>query len=590
MTSPALSKHLAHNSGIKLLSQALQQVLDRPWLTLVIVTYLVLAWVSWGKLGDPIIDIGHEVEIPRRLLMGQVLYRDIQIAYGPFPYYLHALALKVFGQHLEVFYITGLLVSFTLVGLVFRLGQVLTNQVWAALMALAVVGYGVFVPGLYNFVLPYSYGCTYGMVFGLGAIVLLWHYTRELHLGWLLLSGLSVTLALLSKPEYGMSALVAVWIGLNLSPMQRWQTRLKHNVLWLMVVLVTTGVPLAFLAAQSSWQTLYQSFFPVGKFALLNRNLLFRTSWLMTVSSWWTSAKVALPDFLFLLGAMTLSRKLPLPQTLPWQPALKFSLGTLLGGLGLWLGQTLATHHAPHYLHPLDHLQWTIPVIGVWFLLQIRGFKGDIRGILLVTLLVYAALLNARWLWDIRAYGLYATPVVILFLVFCHDLAGLLRWRLAAVLWAGLVIGLVMRTGEFQAYRWAISSTYGTIYTNDQPLAQASQQTIELLAALKVRTALVLPEGSLLNFLSNTTSPSRETNLIPGILATPQEEHNFVTQMHADPPQAIVLVDPLLFEQQLWGYSGYAAYNPLVSTWITQEHYLVNRFPMSLGSISIYVP
>ncbi|MDI6606249.1 MAG: hypothetical protein QME65_03800 [Candidatus Omnitrophota bacterium] len=46
--------------------------------------------LSWLKWGDLIIDIGNEMYIPREILLGKVLYRDIYYYHGPFSVYFNA--------------------------------------------------------------------------------------------------------------------------------------------------------------------------------------------------------------------------------------------------------------------------------------------------------------------------------------------------------------------------------------------------------------------------------------------------------------------------------------------------------------------
>jgi hypothetical protein len=46
-----------------------------------------MAWLSWLKWCDPIIDFGRELYIPWALCQGKVLYKDINMFfYGPFSY------------------------------------------------------------------------------------------------------------------------------------------------------------------------------------------------------------------------------------------------------------------------------------------------------------------------------------------------------------------------------------------------------------------------------------------------------------------------------------------------------------------------
>ncbi len=58
--------------------------------------------MSWREWGDLCVDTGRELDLPRRLAEGQLLYRDARYYYGPLPPYVNALLYRVFGVHLDV--------------------------------------------------------------------------------------------------------------------------------------------------------------------------------------------------------------------------------------------------------------------------------------------------------------------------------------------------------------------------------------------------------------------------------------------------------------------------------------------------------
>ncbi len=79
---------------------------DRPWerisALIIVMAGIGMAWLSWQKWCDPIIDFGRELYIPWVLSQGKVLYKDINMFfYGPFSYYVNALLFKIFGIHIN---------------------------------------------------------------------------------------------------------------------------------------------------------------------------------------------------------------------------------------------------------------------------------------------------------------------------------------------------------------------------------------------------------------------------------------------------------------------------------------------------------
>lgn len=137
-----------------------------PWLSSVLLGFTILTWASWGKLASLMLDTGHEVNIPVQMLAGQLLYRDIEINYGPLTYYVNTFVVQLLGQRMEVFFILGLVIALGVILLVYHLTKLLTNRTWAALCCAYLMIHIAFTPwgapgdmaGITNFVVPYSYG------------------------------------------------------------------------------------------------------------------------------------------------------------------------------------------------------------------------------------------------------------------------------------------------------------------------------------------------------------------------------------------------------------------------------------------------
>lgn len=57
---------------------------------------------SWLKLGDLITDTGRELQLPQRMLAGEVLYSELRLSYGPLGPYEKMLLYRILGLHVEV--------------------------------------------------------------------------------------------------------------------------------------------------------------------------------------------------------------------------------------------------------------------------------------------------------------------------------------------------------------------------------------------------------------------------------------------------------------------------------------------------------
>lgn len=195
-----------------------------PWLGLLPVggAFLVMAWLSWYKWPDVLIDFGLQLYLPWQLSEGRRLYDDIAyLPGGPLSLHYHALLFRLFGPSLNVLVASNLLILAGLVTLVYASFLRAADRLTATIVGLfLVVGfafshYQEF--GNYNYVTPYSHEVYHGLVLSV-ALVALW--TRQLKqpgVGGLALAGLCYGLVFLTKPEIFLAASLATATALVLA-------------------------------------------------------------------------------------------------------------------------------------------------------------------------------------------------------------------------------------------------------------------------------------------------------------------------------------------------------------------------------------
>ncbi|MDQ3013698.1 MAG: glycosyltransferase family 39 protein, partial [Acidobacteriota bacterium] len=131
--------------------------------------------VSWRRWTSPIADSGREMDLPLRLLKGELLYRDVHHLYPPFAPYFNALLYSIFGVHLDVLHAAGILCSILIATLCYRIARRLLAPVDASLAGVAVVIFCIFKPAG-NLIEPYSFAALYACAFALGALLLTLRY------------------------------------------------------------------------------------------------------------------------------------------------------------------------------------------------------------------------------------------------------------------------------------------------------------------------------------------------------------------------------------------------------------------------------
>src|SRR5262249_60557725 len=90
----------------------------QPAIALVFVAMLVVSWRRWIS---PVTDSGREMDLPLRLMKGELLYRDVYYLYPPFSPYFHSFLYRIFGEHIVVLIVSGALLEGLCVWLEYRI-------------------------------------------------------------------------------------------------------------------------------------------------------------------------------------------------------------------------------------------------------------------------------------------------------------------------------------------------------------------------------------------------------------------------------------------------------------------------------------
>src|SRR6266568_9374814 len=123
---------------------------------------------SWRKWPDPLIDFGEQLYSAWQLSQGAVLYRDVDLLYGPLSQYFNAVIFRIFGPGLIVLAITNLVIVAGISSSIY----ILFRQCWGVIAAwlstlifISVFAFSQFVDsGNYNYAAPYSHEAIHGIL------------------------------------------------------------------------------------------------------------------------------------------------------------------------------------------------------------------------------------------------------------------------------------------------------------------------------------------------------------------------------------------------------------------------------------------
>ena len=156
-----------------------------------------------------IVDIGRETDLPLRIMNGEMLYRDVHYIYPPFSPYFNALLYWVFGPHLDTLAFSGIFFTMLLTFLCFRIARKLMPASTAAIAVSFIILLCFFKPAG-NMILSYSFAGVHAAVFSLAAVLFTMNYAERRKRRDLVVAGIFIGLAVVTKQEFCFVAALSV--------------------------------------------------------------------------------------------------------------------------------------------------------------------------------------------------------------------------------------------------------------------------------------------------------------------------------------------------------------------------------------------
>jgi dolichyl-phosphate-mannose-protein mannosyltransferase len=524
---------------------------------------LSMLYFSWGTWPDLLIDFGRDLYIPWQLAAGKTLYLDVQhLLGGPVSPYLNSLWFRLLGTSLRTLVICNVLILAVLISLLYAVFRAISDRFAAAVAGLTFVlvfAFGQLDPvGNYNFICPYRHEVTHGLLFSVAALYFLHRYLRSSRARWILGAGLCLGLALLTKAEVSVAALLSaatafaslVWVE-----RPRAAPALKTSAGFA----ICCALP--FLAAV----------------ALLSRAMPVGPALDGIVGPWKASLSAAYLQSNFQLQVMGLADPVENLHALlrvsagyvgVLSAAILSSRALPAGGLvrraapvGLFVLTVAALKLAPvpwpDILRPLPLVM--AGAVGALGLQVLRGTADSIpeqrRRILCLSVAVFAAALLGKMLLNVHAYHYgfaLAMPAALLFCVVLLDwLPGSLRRRgrdarcFQAVALAAICVAASAHV-EGTRYWWGqksvrVASGADSFLADRRGLAMNAALAEIGKRTLPGDTLAVFPEGHMLNYLARRRSPTPYIDFMPTELAYFGEEV-MLDAFRKAPPDWIALV------------------------------------------------
>lgn len=171
-------------------------------ISLVLLFLMFIALGFGNSLGCILIDIGREASFPQQILEGKILYKDIFNIFGPLSYQMNAVFYKILGVNLKTLYLVGSLNALLTTLLAYSISRLFTSKGVSWIVTVFIMLTCVFCPWFVNEIFPYSYAATYALNAVLFSILFLMLYLKTSKQFFIPLSFFFVGVSLALKYEY----------------------------------------------------------------------------------------------------------------------------------------------------------------------------------------------------------------------------------------------------------------------------------------------------------------------------------------------------------------------------------------------------
>jgi hypothetical protein len=571
------------------------------------VAYIHIVASTWQRWGDIIIDCGRELDAPKQLLAGKVLYKDVRYWYGPLAPYTNALLYRLCGVHVSTLTTAGLVVAAVTMLLGYRIVRLFTGRLAAVAVAVAflyVAAFGLYVwNNIFNFAFPYAYAATYGMALAAASVFFLLRHAVRRRRRDFLLSCLFLALTALCKVEVLVAAGVAHGVFLVGWLPARRPGRLMYLLGYLAVVAAPACIYAYFYARTGSALWTDNLWLPgnvaAGGFTLKHSGFLDVARSLEELGS--SLAAMAGCFVLFALVALVERRVRRSPACGgAWRgPAfgvLVFTGSALAGTACYFLGAEITFRSLPVLLLvPFVVFTWR------WLL------KAEARATQVPAMVLYAFGLGALARMVLRCgaehYGFYLlVPGLFAFgVLWCHHLPAWLKRPPAPPALSAYACGVAMLaviTWTHADRRRAVAAevygpgptpfvrtAYGTMPCRAHYVGSVDEAVRFLEEEPPTTTVIVFPEGAAIAFLAGCTNPLGVHTYLPIDFSGSYDEARMVERVAESDPDYVLITARNVRE---FGAAGFGIdYGRTLGAWLEENYHVARRYQTRGYSVTV---
>lgn len=507
-----------------------------PVFIILAIINLLICGIYMGKLGTFFVDISREVYIPMAMNDGSVLYKDIFNVYAPLGYQINAFITKIFSDNIRTFYILGYINStFIIWGLYLTARLFLKKQEnnLPLFYCLLILFCSIYAISITNYIFPYSYSMVYALNAFIWSLLGLLYHIKKGKMQYLYLSCFLFGCCMSFKYEFILFGFVLFYYFLK-------NTNLKEKLICVLSFFIIPVLSITDLIIKGI--TIYDIHNALKYMIMLSKSQSAHNlySFLGFIPSK-SSLKFIIINFIsFLILCIILL--CPLKVVSRFKNKFSIILATTAELIILYF-----TDKAVFVQSNAAVFNWiglSVLIIFIYFFIKhIKNLKETDR--LFFILIVSTILISFKSIFYIafNSYGAYYFPLLLLCLIIY-----ITKYTIkseSSILWLLIFFIILFGFSNYERckiiHNIGIPFDKGVIWTEDYA-AEAIWKTYQYIKneTKDDDTILVMPEGAMLNYLTDRKSNNKYYYLLPPNIEI-LGENNIVEDLEKNLPEYIII-------------------------------------------------
>lgn len=522
--------------------------------------FLILCVLTWGKLGEPFVDCGREAYLPLAVLKGEVFIKDIFVSFNPCPlsFQINAILYKLFGVNLSVLYIAGIVSSYLILLLSYFITRTLFKSITAMAVTFLIMSFGVFVTYVFNYIFTYSYATLYSTLgllmcvfFSINAIK---NKENSKFNIFMYLAFTSIGFSIANKLDFSHIAVVVFLIPVILG---KFDFKRLFNYFICLIIFPVMSFSILFIQKLSindliNYLKLGYNYLNSEASKNFYKQFFYLSPKEYFITLFWGSIIFLFSFFICYKIARFYNKKY-------MSKIYIFLIGLFIIFSAIGLSKIMMFYSSAYfYVHYI--FCWFTPV-SILFLFsyyiqndKLKVSLNNAEELISVFIIVCAilSLLKTFFFIYLAIYGSYMTPLVVisLFIIFLKYAPQTIKviknteeWE-KSVSVAFIIMALIFLISNIYyqlSFKGVVNSDKGILYATN-PKDKLINESLDYIKknVPKNATCLVLPEGTIINFLSDRKSLDKYNQLTLNHIEA-LGEGNIVNSLKIDPPEYIFI-------------------------------------------------